>query len=85
MFCLIRSHWELKQGCELEFVVQGTLCVDTKQVSDGKEGGVTPQKVTPQKETETELREILLQGSERGRVCVLVAEGRHAPLHCSYL
>lgn len=80
MFCLIRSHWELKQGCELEFVVQGTLCVDTKQVSDGKEGGVTPQK-----ETETELREILLQGSERGRVCVLVAEGRHAPLHCSYL
>lgn len=39
MFWLIRSHWELKQGCELEFVVQGTLCVDSKQVSDGREEG----------------------------------------------
>lgn len=50
MFCLIRSHWELKRGCELEFVAQGILCVDTKQVSDGREGGVTPQK-----EIETQL------------------------------
>ena len=65
MFCLTRSHWELKQHCELELAAQGTLCVDAKRVSDGQEGGAASQK-----ETETELGRLHPPGKrERPSLC----------------